>query len=234
MGERVTSGRISEWPAGERPREILEQHGAAYLSDAQLLSVILRTGRTRPPASALELGRSLLRHYPSVADIDRATFFELTEVSGIGHAKAAGIKASLEFGRRLLSGKRSIQPRFGNSRDVARYFRPILLNLMKEVFITALVNGRHELIREITVSVGCLTSSIVHPREVFQPAVRDGAAAVLFVHNHPSGDPTPSGEDRRLTERLVEAGSILGIKVLDHVIVASGGFFSLLESGGRS
>jgi DNA repair protein RadC len=230
----VTSGRISEWPAGERPREILERQGATVLSEAQLLSVILRTGCTRPPASALALGRNLLQRYPSVADIDRATFFELTEVSGIGHAKAASIKASLEFGRRLLSGKRISQPRFGNSRDVARYFRPMLLNLMKEVFIVALVNGRHELIREITVSVGCLTSSIVHPREAFQPAVRDGAAAVLFVHNHPSGDPTPSSEDRRLTERLVEAGSILGIKVLDHVIVASGGFVSLLDTEGRN
>lgn len=230
----MTSGRISEWPAGERPREILERQGAEHLSDAQLLSVILRTGCTRPPVSALALGRSLLLHYPSVADIDRATFFELTEVSGIGHAKAASIKASLEFGRRLLSGKASSQPRFSNSRDVDRYFRPMLLNLMKEVFIAALVNGRHELIREVTVSVGCLTSSIVHPREVFQPAVRDGAAAVLFVHNHPSGDPTPSSEDRRLTERLVEAGKILGIKVLDHVIVARGGFVSLLDSGGRN
>jgi DNA repair protein RadC len=230
----VTFGRISEWPVGERPREILERKGAAALSDAQLLSVILRTGCTRPPASALSLGRSLLRDYPSVADIDRATFFELTEVGGIGHAKAASIKASLEFGRRLLSGKGSSPPRFGNSRDVARYFRPTLLNLMKEVFIAALVNGRHELIREITVSVGCLTSSIVHPREVFQPAVREGAAAVLFVHNHPSGDPTPSGEDRMLTERLVEAGKILGIKVLDHVIVARGGFVSLLDSVDRN
>jgi DNA repair protein RadC len=169
--------------------------------------------------------------YPELSDLDRATVTELKRVRGIGSAKAARVKASLEIGRRLIARRSSRKPAFRSSCDVARYFRPMMINLSKEIFVIALVNGRHELIREVTVSVGCLTSSIVHPREVFQPAVRDGAASVLFVHNHPSGDPTPSGEDRRLTERLVEAGRILGIQVLDHVVVARHGYVSLMSEG---
>jgi DNA repair protein RadC len=160
-----------------------------------------------------------------------ASVAELKSLAGIGLAKAASIKAAFELGRRLSSGDISRPHRFQDSRGVAAYFRPQLLNLRKEIFVTVLLNGRHELIRETTVSEGCLTSSIVHPREAFRAAVRESAAAVLFVHNHPSGDPTPSVEDRRLTERLVEAGKILGIRVLDHVVVARRGYASLLEEG---
>ena len=112
-------------------------------------------------------------------------------------------------------------------------FTPRLFNLPREVFIAVLLNARNEVIREITIAVGCLTGSLVHPRELFQPAVRDSAAAVILVHNHPSGDPTPSPEDVQLTERLVEAGRILGIRVLDHVVVAQGGYASLMDSANR-
>ena len=222
---------ISEWPPGERPVELLERHGAATLSEAQLFAILFGTGCSAPRATALEVGRELVTEYPALSDLDRASFAELKAVRGIGSAKAARVKASLEIGRRLAARGNSRKIAFKNSRDVARYFRPAMINLAKEIFVIALMNGRHELVREVVVSVGCLTSSIVHPREVFQPAVRDGAASVLFIHNHPSGDPAPSGEDRRLTERLVEAGRILGIQVLDHVVVARGGYVSLMTDG---
>jgi DNA repair protein RadC len=228
----LTAGvRISDWPAGERPRELLEKSGTRSLSEAHLLAVILRTGAPGGRSSALDLGRGLLSRYGGLEGLDMASVAELKRLAGIGLAKAASIKAAFELGRRLSSGEISRPRRFRDSRGVAAYFRPQLLNLRKEIFVTVLLNGRHELIRETTVSEGCLTSSIVHPREAFRAAVREAAAAVLFVHNHPSGDPTPSVEDRRLTERLVEAGKILGIRVLDHVVVARRGYVSLLEDG---
>lgn len=226
---RLCRGGTGSWPVGESPGELLERLGESRLSEAQLLAIVLRTGTSRPAASALDIGRDLLRRYPTLSDLDRVSFAELKSVTGLGDFKAAAVKAAFEIGRRLVAGDKERRRRFSSSREVARYFRPFLLNLQKEVFIAALLNGRHELIREITVSIGCLTSSIVHPREVFQAAVRESAAAVLFVHNHPSGDPTPSSEDCNLTERLVEAGRILGIRVLDHVVVARGGFVSLLD-----
>jgi DNA repair protein RadC len=201
------------------------------LSEAQLLEAVL--GAAGSGSSGSSPGKDLLRRYPSLNALDRASAAELRAVRGIGKARAAGIKAAFEIGRRLVAGRGEGGIRFTNSSEVAGYFRPFLLNRRREIFIAALLNSRHELIREVTVSVGCLTSSIVHPREVFSPAVRESAAAVLFVHNHPSGDPSPSEEDRRLTERLVEAGRILGIKVLDHVVVARGGFVSLLETPPR-
>jgi DNA repair protein RadC len=209
--------------------DILERLGESALTDSQLVALLFPRGSS-PGADAAEPGGSLFRRYPSLADLDRASLGELRRQRGVGRAKAARIKAVFEIGRRLVAGDGRKGARFTSSREVADYFRPLLLNRRREVFVAALLNGRHELIREVTVSVGCLTSSIVHPREVFAPAVRESAAAVLFVHNHPSGDPTPSDEDRRLTERLVEAGGILGIKVLDHVVVARGGFVSLLET----
>lgn len=209
--------------------EILERLGESALTDSQLVALLFPCGSS-PGTEPAGPGGYLFRRYPSLADLDRASLGELCRQRGVGRVKAARIKAVFEIGRRLVAGDGRKGTRFTSSREVADYFRPLLLNRRREVFVAALLNGRHELMREVTVSVGCLTSSIVHPREVFAPAVRESAAAVLFVHNHPSGDPTPSDEDRRLTERLVEAGGILGIKVLDHVVVARGGFVSLLET----
>ena len=211
------------------PREQLARSGAESLSDAQLVALLLRTGAPGPGASALEVGEELLASHGSVAGLDRASFRELCAVRGLGPAKAAGLKAALELGRRLMAAPGRPRARLSSSREVACHFTPRLFNLPREVFIAVLLNARNEVIREITVAVGCLTGSLVHPREVFQPAVRDSAAAVILVHNHPSGDPTPSPEDVQLTERLVEAGRILGIRVLDHVVVAHGGHVSLMD-----
>jgi DNA repair protein RadC len=219
---------LKDIPRDARPREKLLAQGSAALADAELLALLLRTG-ARGSGAALDIGTDLLERHGSVAGLDRATLRELCAHRGLGPAKAASVKAALELGRRLLAGPGRPAPRLSSSRDVADRFTPRLFNLPREVFIAVLLNARNETIREITVAVGCLTGSLVHPREVFQPAVRDSAAAVILVHNHPSGDPTPSPEDVQLTERLVEAGRILGIRVLDHVVVAHGGYASLMD-----
>jgi DNA repair protein RadC len=215
--------------AGEGPRELLARSGAETLSDAQLIGLLLRTGARGVGATAVEIGADLLASHGSVAGLDRASVRELCAARGLGPAKVASLKAALELGRRLVAGDGRPRARLSSSREVAERFTPRLFNLPREVFIAVLLNARNEAIREITVSVGCLTGSLVHPREVFQPAVRDSAAAVILIHNHPSGDPTPSPEDVQLTERLIEAGRILGIRVLDHVVVAQGGYASLMD-----
>ncbi len=172
----------------------------------------------------------VLAAYPSPLDLDKASAVELTGKFG---KKVGGLltAASVVY-RAMINPDGPERVRMSNSRAVADHFTARLFNLPREVFITVLLNARNEVVREIVTAVGCLTGSLVHPREVFREAVRESAAAVLLVHNHPSGDPTPSPEDVQLTERLVEAGRILGIRVLDHVVVASGGYASLMDCRG--
>jgi DNA repair protein RadC len=213
----------------EGPREQLARGGPEALSNAELIALLLRTGARGRGATALDVGAGLLGSHRTLAGLDRASLRELCGARGLGPAKAASLKAAFELGRRLVAGEGAPRARLSSSREVAGHFTPRLFNLPREVFIAVLLNARNEPIREITVAIGCLTGSLVHPREVFQPAVRDSAAAVILVHNHPSGDPTPSPEDVQLTERLVEAGRILGIRVLDHVVVAQGGYASLMD-----
>ena len=155
---------------------------------------------------------------------------ELTELPGIGPVTAMRLLAAVELGRRLEATDID-QKSFVSSTDVARYFMPRLRDLRKEVFMVLLLDARNALIRGVTVSVGSLTASIVHPREVFKPAILASAASVIFVHNHPSGDPTPSQDDLKITAQLVEAGQLLDIKVLDHIIIGRGQFCSMASKG---
>lgn len=219
---------LKNWPEEERPRERLLRHGADTLSDAQLLGIILRTGAGGK--TAIDVGRELLDTLGGIAGIARAGIAELCKVQGVGPAKAAEIKAALELGRRhqkpTLAGASLCA-----SQEVAEYFHPRLRDIKKEEFRCVLLDTKNRVIREETVSTGSLTASLVHPRETFKTAVRESAAAVIFVHNHPSGDTKPSQEDILLTRRLVQAGDLLGIKVLDHVIVGDGGHFSFRDSG---
>jgi DNA repair protein RadC len=171
----------------------------------------------------------VLGRHGGLAGVERASIRELSATPGMGPAKAMALRAALELGRRAAVSGSPPGRRLTSSRDVAAWLGPRLASRKRERFLVLLLNGRHELIRDHLVSIGSLTSSIVHPREAFLPAVRESAAAVIFAHNHPSGDPEPSDEDRRLTERLVEAGSILGIRVLDHVVVAGRGYVSLMD-----
>jgi DNA repair protein RadC len=220
---------IKEWPEDERPRERLIKHGAANMSDAQLLAIILRTGGGG--MSALDLGMELIDKFGSLSNVENASMNELSGIKGIGKAKAAQLKAALELGRRGLQGAAPNGPAFSSGRDVHAYFHPKLQNIKQEIFYCAMLDIKNRLIMEKEVTKGLLTSSQVHPREAFSYAIREAAASVIFVHNHPSGDPTPSREDIAITSKLAEAGDIVGIPVVDHIIVADGGFTSMLEKG---
>ena len=156
---------------------------------------------------------------------------ELCGISGVGEAKAAQLKAALELGKRALAGPLVKGTKITSSRDLFTYYHPTLRDLRHEVFKVVLLDAKHAIMRDATVSEGSLTLSIVHPREVFTLAVKESAAAVIFLHNHPSGDPTPSQEDRVLTARLVSAGEVLGIRVLDHLIVGDGRYVSFADQG---
>jgi len=216
----------------ERPRERLNREGPKALSDSQLLAIILRTGR--PDSTAIQVSMELLQHINGLSGLSNRGFDELCTIPGIGPAKAAQIQAAIELGKRVLSAPLNSGIRIAASHDLFQHYYPLLRDLRHEVFKVILLDAKHCIIRDTTVSKGSLTLSIVHPREVFNLAVRESAAAVIFLHNHPSGDPFPSDEDRTLTKRLVEAGNILGIRVLDHLIIGDGKYVSFADQGWMS
>jgi len=213
----------------DRPRERLFRYGVEALSDLDLLALVLRSGNRGE--SAFAIARRLRLHYPSVAELADATPQELASVAGIGLARAASICAAIALGRRA-DGSALVEGRpIAGSEQVFRHFSSRLSGLKQERFYVVLLDGKGRVMRDLRVSEGSLTASIVHPREVFRRAIREAAAAVVLVHNHPSGDPTPSPEDEALTERLRAAGDLLGIRVLDHVVVGSGCYVSFVDSG---
>jgi len=205
----------------ERPREKLRARGAGALADAELLALVLGSGT--PGRSALRVGHALARHSP--AELAAWSSARWLLVRGIGPARAAALAAAFELGRRAHERPRS-SPAIRGPEDVLGQVRD-LARARKEHFVVLLLNARHELQARETVSIGSLNASIVHPREVFQPAILHSAASVVLVHNHPSGDPEPSEEDLSITRRLVQVGDLVGIGVLDHVIVAARGVVSL-------
>jgi DNA repair protein RadC len=219
---------VKDWPENERPRERLMAYGPASLSEAQLLAIVIRSGRSG--RTAVDLGRDLLEHFGSLAGVEQAAIKEICMVKGIGPAKAVEIKAAIELGRRYQ--KPSIAgASFCSSLDVAGYYRPRMKDLKQETFRCALLDTKNKIIREEMISIGSLSASLVHPRDSFKSAIRESAAAVIFIHNHPSGDVKPSQEDILLTRRLVQAGEVLGIQVLDHIIIGDGSYFSFKDQG---
>jgi DNA repair protein RadC len=229
MAKRSSKGGIQQWPADERPRERLLKSGPESLSDAELLAIVLRIGRAK--TSAVEVARELLSQLNGLGGLANRGVKELCAVAGVGPAKAAQLKAAVELGKRSLATPLSIGTRIESSESLFQYYYPRLRDLRHELFLIVLLDAKHAIIRDQTVSQGSLTLSIVHPREVFNLAVKESAAAVIFIHNHPSGDPQPSPEDRVLTTRLVQAGEVLGIPVLDHLIVGDGRYVSFADRG---
>lgn len=229
MAGRDRGNGIAHWPQTERPRERLLAKGPEALSDANLLAILLRTGRR--DASAVQVALELLDRLGGLGGLAACGTDELCTIPGIGPAKAAQLKAALALGRRSLAAPLSTGTRISSSADLYKHFHPLLREVKHELFKVVLLDAKNVVIREVTVSEGSLTLSIVHPREVFALAVRESAAAVILLHNHPSGDPTPSGEDRQLTSRLVEAGRLLGIRVVDHVILGDGRYVSFADEG---
>lgn len=223
---------IKDWPEDDRPREKLVKLGPENLSSSELLAIILRTGSKGK--SALDNAKALINAYDGFKGIELASIDELKKtegIKGIGSAKAAEIKAVFEIAKRFSSEKMEIRKEYSNSKQVFNHFHESVRSKKKEFFIAMLLDGKNRLMREVSISIGCLSSSIVHPREVFNPVIRDSAAAVILVHNHPSGDPTPSKEDRDITKRLKEVGELVGVKVLDHVIIGDGRYMSFADEG---
>jgi DNA repair protein RadC len=224
-------GGIKDWPASERPREKLLARGAAALSEAELLALILGNGDAASGTSALDQARLLLGSFATLRELGRATTAELCRLKGIGPAKAAELQAVFELARRFAGNSCAPGERFETAQAVFHHYHERLRDRRKEHFLALLLDNKHRIIREVQISEGSLTASIVHPREVFVPVVRESAAAVLFIHNHPSGDPTPSREDLDLTTRLRQAGELMGVRILDHIIIGSNSYVSLAERG---
>ena len=222
---------IKDWPEEERPREMLMKHGAENLSPAKLLAIILRTGDGVKRISAEDLARNLMVRFGNFRNLDSASFSELCSVEGIGMAKAAQIKAALEIGKRFLREKTKMGWKIKSVEDVVNYYKPYLRDLKKEVFKVMLLDGRNKIINDIAISEGSLTASVVHPREVIKEAIKGSAAAIIFVHNHPSGEPKPSEEDIEITNRLVQACDLVGIRALDHIIIGGDDYMSFVDAG---
>ncbi|MFI5169895.1 MAG: DNA repair protein RadC, partial [Vicinamibacterales bacterium] len=211
----------------ERPRERLARVGPGGLSSRELVAAVLGTGARG--ASALQVADGLLE--AGLHGLAARSLLELERVHGVGRAKAARVLAAFELGARLATEAGATAPSLQSPADAARYLLPRYSSRPVETFGLLALDARHRLRREAVVSVGCLTASLVHPREVFQEAVVSRAAAIVLFHNHPSGDPEPSAEDLALTRRLAAAGSLMGIEVLDHLVLGAGRYVSLKERG---
>jgi len=221
--------KITQWPKNERPRERLLQHGPQHLTEAELLGILLGKGAKKK--TAIDLARELLDRYESLENLFGRSPSELMKIKGIGSAKAATLAAAFQLVRRIQSKTSQDRPSFRRAKDVAGYYLPLMKDLRREVFRVLLLSRANRLIKEVTVSEGTLDASIVHPREVFREALLEPAAGVILIHNHPSGNPSPSEEDLRITKQLVEAGRLLGIRVYDHIILAGESYQSLADEG---
>ncbi len=219
---------IKQLPPELRPRERLLEAGPSALSDGELLGLLFGIGSREK--TAVELAGEVISEAGGLHGLYDVSVHELMQVNGIGEAKACIILAAVELGRRIGQVRNPGRPVVSSPADVERLLRGRIANLDRENFVVVLLNTKNEVIETSTVSVGTLGASLVHPREVFKPAVRASAASVILAHNHPSGKVEPSREDREVTRRLGEAADILGIEVLDHVIVGDG-YFSMKENG---
>jgi DNA repair protein RadC len=217
------------WPESERPRERLYFNGPTALADAELLAIQLGSGRRGKDAVAV--AREVLAAYGSLADIAGCEVVELARLPGVGRVKAARLAATFELTRRLRARTPGARTPLGSPAEVYAAFGPLMEDLKREVFRIALLDAQNGLVRDIVISEGTLSASLVHPREVFKPAILESAASVILLHNHPSGDPTPSREDIRLTRQLVECARLLDLNIHDHVVIGRGRFISLAERG---
>jgi DNA repair protein RadC len=225
----VYQPRIRDMPQGERPRERLRDHGPQYLSNSDLLAILLRTGTAAE--NVVSLATRLLAAHGGLGGLARAGFKELTETRGVGEAKVAQIMAALELGKRLASLPGEERPAISSPNDVANLLSAEMALLNQESLHVLLLNTRNQVLAVREVYRGNVSSAVIRVGEVFRDAIRENAPGIIVVHNHPSGDPTPSYEDARVTGQLVAAGRLLDIELLDHIILAQRGLVSLKERG---
>lgn len=226
LGHRFT---IKELPLEVRPRERLSHYGAANLSDPELLAIVIGTGTKNE--SALHLSERILSQFETLGALSQASLEELSNVNGIGAAKSAKVLASIELGRRLILAPPTQRITISSPPDIVKLLMSEMRYFDRECFKAVILNTKNEIIKILDVSIGSLNSSVVHPRELYKFVIKHNGAALIVAHNHPSGNPAPSSEDIKLTKRLNEAGEILGIELLDHIILGDGNFVSLKEEG---
>lgn len=217
-------------PADDRPREKLIEHGPDILSNSELLAILIRTGTTE--RSALDIARELTENDGLYSNIAQArSVADLSKIKGLGPAKAATILAAVELGRRVAGADPQKKLKLSSPEACVSYLMPRMRYEQQEKFLVLLLDSKNQLLKCQQVSEGTLNASVVHPREVFAPAMLHRAACVLAAHNHPSGDPAPSIEDRKLTQALKATGTVMGIPLLDHIIIGDGRYFSFRENG---
>ncbi|PKK40249.1 DNA repair protein RadC [Clostridiaceae bacterium JG1575] len=221
--------RIQDLPRMERPQERLTKYGASFLSNAELLAVILRSGTRKE--GILGLTGKLLRDFGGLNGVLNADFEELTQQQGIKNVKATQLLAVAELAKRYRSYRSGEEYKISTPHHVADLLQTEMRDQKREVLKVIILNTKNVVLGVVDASVGTLSSSIVHPRDIFRSAITRNAASIILVHNHPSGDPTPSGDDIHSTRRVQEAGTILGIELLDHVIIGGSEFISLKEKG---
>lgn len=222
---------IHKLPENERPRERLLMQGADSLTSVELIAILLGSGTKAKPV--LQLAQELVMHFGDLTRLAEATVEELCQIKGIGKAKAIQLKAAMSLSLRLSKQAYLPGSRIDHPSHAYQLIRELVRNETREIFLVILQDIKNSLICVETVSIGTLSNSLVHPREVFYPAIRHKAASLILAHNHPSGDPTPSPQDYRVTETLIEAGKLIGIHVNDHLIVGYNSFVSLRQQGFR-
>lgn len=229
MSEAEYGLTIKNMPEGLRPRERLREAGPGALSAAELLAIILGTGVKEE--SAIQLAHRILLDPRGLRFLAEATFDELCQIKGVGLAKAAQIKAALELGKRFACLEPDLKPVIHTPDEASSLVMEEMCYLDREHFRVMLLNTKNRVLGLETVSIGSLNASLVHPREVFKKAIQRSAAAIILMHNHPSGDPSPSPEDLQITDRLCEAGRVIGIEILDHIIIGDHVYASFKEKG---
>lgn len=221
--------RINELADNQKPRERLLSYGASHLSHAELLAILINTGRKG--SSSLDIANELLKTVGNLKELKRLSISDLNKIKGVGLYKALILKAAFELGERMHSGSVDDKIQISSPKDVADFMMGKMEHLTQEKFIALFLNSKNVIIKQKTIFIGTLNSSIVHPREIFSEAVKCASNAIIVLHNHPSGDVTPSTEDIKTTERLKKCGQVLGIDLLDHIIIGDHTYLSMVEEG---
>ncbi|AID42574.1 RadC family protein [Staphylococcus xylosus] len=221
--------KIKELANNQKPRERLINKGSAHLSDVELLAILINTGRKG--FSSLDIANELLKSVESLKQLKALSINDLNKVKGIGLYKALILKAAFELGERMHSGSLEEKIQITSPQDVANFMMGKMEHLTQEKFIVLFLNSKNVIIKQKTIFIGTLNSSVIHPREIFSEAIKCASNAIVVLHNHPSGDTTPSKEDIRATNRLRECGEILGIDLLDHIIIGDHTYMSMVEDG---
>lgn len=221
--------KIKEWPVDERPREKILKYGVDNLSNAELIAILLRSGSGK--VTAVDLAKTMLRDFGNLNSLFSRSINELKKYKGVGYAKAVTLAAVFELAKRISTETIEKRLRISCPSDVFNRYSPFLKDLKQEVFKVLLLSTSNDLIKDVEITRGTLNASLVHPREVFRMAILESAAAIILLHNHPSGNPQPSQEDIQITKQLLQASKVVEITIHDHIIIAGNTFYSFAENG---